>query len=95
MINVGVMGYLQHVEDMEVQHFNNIRDSLKDDIHDLVQQIHRLVPGITHEVEMHGDVRWVIFRLPEYVLDSRVKAQQYLVLNECMRFDKKLKEDRS
>lgn len=93
MINVGVMGYSQHVEDMEVQHFNNIKDSVKEDIHVLVQRIHHLVPGITHDTQMHGDMRWVIFRLPEYVLDSRVKAQQYLVLNECMRYDKQLRED--
>lgn len=98
MINVMVTKLNEEdIRNVEWQCFNHIDGSMEDfgvdtnDIWNLVREIQKKYPGVQLSTWINGngeDQRWVHFILPEGLNKTQVRCNQYLILNQCMIFDK-------
>ena len=95
MINVMVTKLNEEdIQNVEWQCFNYIDGSMADfgedtnDIWNLVKQVQRKYPGVQLSTWIRDSSRWVHFILPERLTKMETRRDQYLILNECMQYDK-------
>ena len=96
MINVMVTKLNEEdVQKVEWQCFNYIDESMEDfgvdtnDIWNLVRQVQRKYPRVQLSTWLSNNgSRWVHFILPEGLTKMETRRNQYLILNECMQYDK-------